>query len=151
MHLILGVDESPCSQAAADFVRGMTWPPGTTATVVYAVPPVALVAPEAYMVMAAEIEDVRVEQRVVHQRHAGAVAAGLSAAGLPSQALAPDGDPRVALLDAARGERADLVVVGSHGRTGIGKFLLGSVASHVTTHAPCSVLVVRDGRKGGGS
>jgi nucleotide-binding universal stress UspA family protein len=38
---------------------------------------------------------------------------------------------------------ADLVVVGSHGRTGLAKLVLGSVASHVVTHAPCSVLVVK--------
>jgi nucleotide-binding universal stress UspA family protein len=40
-------------------------------------------------------------------------------------------------------EHADLLVVGSHGRTGIKKLLLGSVASHVVAHAPCPVLVVK--------
>jgi nucleotide-binding universal stress UspA family protein len=53
------------------------------------------------------------------------------------------GDPREAIVEAARKTGADLVVVGSHGRTGIGKLVLGSVASHVVTHAPCSVLVVK--------
>ena len=38
---------------------------------------------------------------------------------------------------------ADLVVVGSHGRTGLGKLLMGSVASHVVSHAPCTVMVVK--------
>ena len=45
--------------------------------------------------------------------------------------------------DVARSEHADLVVVGSHGHTGIAKVLLGSVASHIVSHAPCSVLVVK--------
>jgi nucleotide-binding universal stress UspA family protein len=38
---------------------------------------------------------------------------------------------------------ADLVVLGSHGRTGIPKLVLGSVASHVVSHAPCDVLVIK--------
>jgi universal stress protein A len=46
-------------------------------------------------------------------------------------------------VDEARREKADLIVVGSHGRSGMAKLLLGSVAAHVVSHAPCSVLVVR--------
>jgi nucleotide-binding universal stress UspA family protein len=57
------------------------------------------------------------------------------------------GDPREMLIEEARSERADLVVVGSHGRTGLDRLLMGSVASHVVTHAPCSVLVVKEAGK----
>jgi nucleotide-binding universal stress UspA family protein len=39
--------------------------------------------------------------------------------------------------------RVDVVIVGSHGRTGLGRLLLGSVSEHVVRHAPCPVLVVR--------
>ena len=53
------------------------------------------------------------------------------------------GDPREGLVHAAETERADLLVVGSHGRTGLPRMLLGSVAGHVATHAPCSVVVVK--------
>jgi len=59
------------------------------------------------------------------------------------------GDPREALVLAAESDQADLVVVGSHGRSGLTKLLLGSVASHVVTHAPCNVLVVKMRAKGG--
>jgi nucleotide-binding universal stress UspA family protein len=38
----------------------------------------------------------------------------------------------------------DVIVVGSHGRTGIKRFFLGSVSEHVVRHAPCPVLVIRD-------
>jgi len=38
---------------------------------------------------------------------------------------------------------ADLIVVGSHGRTGVKRWLLGSVAGAIVSHAPCSVEVVR--------
>jgi nucleotide-binding universal stress UspA family protein len=39
---------------------------------------------------------------------------------------------------------ADVIVVGSHGRTGLKRMLLGSVSEHVVRHAPCPVLVVHE-------
>jgi nucleotide-binding universal stress UspA family protein len=47
------------------------------------------------------------------------------------------------IVDAAEAEHADMVLVGSHGRGVVGRFLLGSVSEHVVRHAPCPVLVVR--------
>ncbi|HEY4159369.1 MAG TPA: universal stress protein [Polyangiaceae bacterium] len=44
--------------------------------------------------------------------------------------------------------RADLLVVGSHGRTGVERLLLGSVAEHLVRHAPCTVLVAREDHEG---
>ena len=45
---------------------------------------------------------------------------------------------------AARSVRADLLIVGTHGRKGMGRMVLGSVAEELLRQAPCSVLVVRD-------
>jgi nucleotide-binding universal stress UspA family protein len=143
MHLVLGVDDSPCSTAAVEFVRHMSWPPATTATVVCALPPFVTAVPEAYLALADTLESLRREQRATNEAHAREVASALVAAGVHATPSAPDGDPRVALIEVARREHADLLVVGSHGRTGLTKLVLGSVASHVATHAPCSVLVVR--------
>jgi nucleotide-binding universal stress UspA family protein len=53
------------------------------------------------------------------------------------------GDPGDVIVDAAEAEHADMVLVGSHGRGVVGRFLLGSVSEHVVRHAPCPVLVVR--------
>ncbi|MBX3160419.1 MAG: universal stress protein [Deltaproteobacteria bacterium] len=54
------------------------------------------------------------------------------------------GPPWGAIVDAADKDPAiDLIVVGTHGRTGLSRVLLGSVAEKVVRHAPCSVLVVR--------
>jgi len=55
------------------------------------------------------------------------------------------GDPSVDICEVAQKEGVDLIVVGSHGRTGASRLLIGSVAERVVRHAPCAVLVV--GRK----
>ncbi len=47
------------------------------------------------------------------------------------------------ICDYAHQHRADLVVVGTHGRTGLAHLMMGSVAERVVRHAPCSVLAVR--------
>lgn len=53
------------------------------------------------------------------------------------------GRPYDAVLETAKDERADLIVVGSHGRTGIARLLMGSVTERVIGHAECAVLVVK--------
>jgi nucleotide-binding universal stress UspA family protein len=53
------------------------------------------------------------------------------------------GDPAGAVVRAVREEGCDLVVVGTHGRTGLKRLVLGSVAEQVVREAPCDVLVAR--------
>jgi nucleotide-binding universal stress UspA family protein len=53
------------------------------------------------------------------------------------------GDPFWEICQTAEQEHADLIVMGSHGRTGLAHVLLGSVAERVVRHAPCPVLVAR--------
>ena len=51
--------------------------------------------------------------------------------------------PANAIVEYARSIHADVIVVGTHGRDGVSRLLMGSVAEHVVRHAPCPVLVVR--------
>ncbi len=55
-----------------------------------------------------------------------------------------EGDPAGEIVAAAREDGADLVIMGSRGHTGVTRLVLGGVAHAVLTHAPCSVLIVRD-------
>jgi nucleotide-binding universal stress UspA family protein len=52
-------------------------------------------------------------------------------------------DPREAVVETAEKLKADLIVIGTHGRRGLKRALLGSVAEAVVRTAPCAVLVVR--------
>jgi nucleotide-binding universal stress UspA family protein len=54
-----------------------------------------------------------------------------------------NGVPWIQVVDQLEQESFDLCVIGTHGRTGLARILLGSVAEKVVRHAPCSVLVVR--------
>jgi nucleotide-binding universal stress UspA family protein len=65
------------------------------------------------------------------------------AAGCDATFLVWDGDPGEAIVAAADSENADLIVVGSHGRSGVSRFLIGSVSDFVVRHAHCPVMVVR--------
>jgi universal stress protein A len=54
------------------------------------------------------------------------------------------GNPARAIVQTARDLPADLIVIATHGRTGLKHVLLGSVAEHVVQRAPCPVLIVRE-------
>jgi nucleotide-binding universal stress UspA family protein len=55
-----------------------------------------------------------------------------------------EGDPARAILRVARETHCDLIVMGTHGRTGLDRFFLGSVAEEVVRKAPCLVLTVNN-------
>jgi nucleotide-binding universal stress UspA family protein len=72
-----------------------------------------------------------------------AVAVKLKGRGLRADVIVRVGHPVRDVVDAARRQAADLVIMGTHGRTGLQHMLLGSVAEGVLRQAPCPVLVVR--------
>jgi len=54
-----------------------------------------------------------------------------------------EGDPAAEIVQMARDSQCDLIVMGTHGRTGLGRLLMGSVAEQVMRKAPCPVLTVK--------
>jgi nucleotide-binding universal stress UspA family protein len=67
--------------------------------------------------------------------------------GLPISSAVHAGQPSAEIIAVAKEMRSDLVVISSHGRTGLEHLLLGSVAERVVREAPCPVLVVREGER----
>ena len=63
--------------------------------------------------------------------------------GIPAAGTALEGRPAAVVLDAAASAGADLIVLGSRGRTGLTRLVLGSVSRHIAHHAPASILIAQ--------
>jgi nucleotide-binding universal stress UspA family protein len=94
------------------------------------------VSPEVY-------EDIDASARGFAQRQLGLLVAKAKKAGVAAQTVLLDGVAHEQIARAARSKRVDLIVIGTHGRTGLAKFFLGSVAGRVVASASCPVLTVR--------
>ena len=82
-------------------------------------------------------------ERDAHRRVARRRAEELTRAGMHARAEERTGDPAEQIVLSAIEREADLIVVGSHGRGGLARLVIGSVARSVLVHAPCSVLIAR--------
>jgi len=72
-----------------------------------------------------------------------AVAEKAKAAGVSSETFVKEAESYRAIVDLASAQKVDTIVLGSHGRTGLRRLLMGSVTEKVIGHAPCPVLVVK--------
>jgi nucleotide-binding universal stress UspA family protein len=88
-------------------------------------------------------EDMEAAARAGSQKQLGRLILKAKRAGARVKGLLLEGVAHERIAQAARSRKADLVVIGTHGRTGFAKLFLGSVASRVVTVSPCPVLTVR--------
>ena len=65
------------------------------------------------------------------------------AKGVKAEGIVKIGEPYNLIISAAKAKKADLIVMGSHGRRGLSRLLMGSVTERVIGHAKCAVLVVK--------
>jgi nucleotide-binding universal stress UspA family protein len=91
-------------------------------------------------------EQMETANRRYGKKHLDTLVARARKAGVRTRGLLLEGIAHERIVRAARGQHADMIVMGTHGRTGIARFMLGSVASRVVSHAGCPVLTVRGGR-----
>ena len=141
MRVLLAVDDSAHSAAAVDAILTRPWPEGSIVRVITVVvlQPVAIEPWDAL----ATFQAFEAEAKHRAETFVDGVVARLRSNGLSADAVVRAGEPRIAVIDEAISWAADLIVLGSHGRAGLRRLLLGSVASYVVSHAPCSVEVVR--------
>jgi len=145
MKILLAVDDSKFSEAALRMVIAQNRPQESEVRVLHAVQPISVTAPPQMAAdYAPEIESLMKQGREMAER----AAKTLHAAGFKADTQVEKGDVRLTILDAAFDWNADLIVLGSHGRSGIPRLLLGSVADFVARNSTCSVEIVRmPGRK----
>jgi nucleotide-binding universal stress UspA family protein len=88
-------------------------------------------------------QEAEASARAYGQKQLDALVARAKKAGARAKSLQLEGVPYERIAQVARSKRADLLVIGTHGRTGLAKLFLGSVASRVIAIARCPVLTVR--------
>ena len=88
-------------------------------------------------------EDIEAAARAGAQKQLRKLVEKAKQAGARVKGLLLEGVAHERIAQAARSRKADLVVIGTHGRTGFAKLFLGSVASRVLAVSPCPVLTVR--------
>ena len=88
-------------------------------------------------------EDIDKSARAAAAKELAVLAAKAKKAGVRAKTVVRDGVAHEQIVRTARSPRADMIVIGTHGRTGLAKFFLGSVAGRVVSTATCPVMTVR--------
>jgi nucleotide-binding universal stress UspA family protein len=146
MKILLAVDDSKFSEAAVEALLAQFHPGEAEIRVLHVVAPIAVSAPP--QMEAGYAPELKDQMQQGHALVEGA-AHKLRAAGFRASARVETGDIREKIIESAEEWDADLIVLGSQGRGGMRRLLLGSVAESVVRHAPCSVEVVRARAKRG--
>ena len=110
--------------------------------VVHVMTPMLPIAGDGYISPAA-YEKITASSKAWATRKLDGLIEKAKAAGVRVRGLLLDGVPHEEIVRAAKSKKADLLVMGTHGRTGVARFFLGSVAGRVVAGAPCPVLTVR--------
>jgi nucleotide-binding universal stress UspA family protein len=144
MKILLAVDGSEYSDTAMQTLISKIRKEDAEVLVVQVVEPRMFSTPPQ---MAAgyepELAEIMKEQFKQAQQTVDRTAATLKTAGFNAKGRVVEEETRTGILDIASEWHADLIVLGSHGRKGLQRFLLGSVAESVARSAYCSVLIVR--------
>jgi nucleotide-binding universal stress UspA family protein len=148
MNIFLAIDTSASSAAAVAAVVSQFAPTGNAVHVFHAADwPTHLPPAYAFAEGRTGARDVMaLHDRILAEGQAcvDQAAKTLRAAGFTvTTEVVADGETRRMILETAAKWPADVIVVGSHGRTGLDRLLLGSVSEAVVRRAPCSVEVVR--------
>jgi nucleotide-binding universal stress UspA family protein len=148
MNLLLALDDSECSEAALGVVIDQFRPDGTDVRVIHVIEwPHDLPTSLAFAEGPSAAQCVR-HAKDEHRRHGHELldraVARLQRAHFAATAQLVEGGARQAIVAMAANWPADAIVIGSHGRHGLDRVVLGSVSDGVVRHAPCSVHVVRE-------
>jgi nucleotide-binding universal stress UspA family protein len=150
MKILLATDGSDFSTAAAQSVADRPWPAGSQIRILSVAELPVFENPMGASSLSAIYPATLLEELMESARKRAEDAVEDARKILLARSLkvldskpAPIGDPRILLVDLAKEWKADLIVLGSHGRRGMDRILMGSVSENVAIHAHCSVEVVR--------
>jgi len=135
-------DFSPASRAA--FARAVDLAKANRAELVVAhvIAPIIPMMGDGY-VSPAVFDQLENAARAQAKKQIGALVAKAKKTGVRASSVLLEGIAHEQIVRAARSKRADLIVIGTHGRTGVARLFLGSVAGRVVSVARCPVMTVR--------
>ncbi len=140
--IVVGVDLSVPSEQAVDRAAALAQLHGAKLVLVHGQADDAPIT-HTDNAMVEQLGEVTAAVRAEEARRLGERVAQLASKGLNVELASRVGPPGEVVANVASELHAELIVVGTHGHTGISRFLLGSVATAVLRHAPCDVLVCR--------
>jgi nucleotide-binding universal stress UspA family protein len=147
MKILLAVDGSDYSNAAAESVAKRPWPANSEVKIVSVMEPFQPYLAEIWAVSDEFYEEMDKSVKAQATNSIEKALEYFQAANNSDLQVSSEivkGNPRNAILDEADVWNADLIVLGSHGYTGLKRVLLGSVSQAVASHAKCSVEIVRN-------
>lgn len=140
-RILFATDFSEASRPAAQRAVSLAKDNGAELVVVHVYEPPVRPAVDAFLVPRV-YDEFEAEVRSQADQGLAPIVARAAGAGVAARPLVLRGVADEAIARAAKDEAADLVVVGTHGRGGVARLLLGSVAARVVSSAPCPVLTV---------
>lgn len=141
-NIVVATDGSRYSDLAASEAIGLAKRNGSALTII-AVVPSELATPTDIEFTVNQRELIAEKEMHEAEKNAKAVKDAAQKAGLSAKAFVMSGKPAEAIIQNAEERKADLIVLGSHGRTGVERLLMGSVAERVIVLASSPVLVVK--------
>jgi nucleotide-binding universal stress UspA family protein len=141
-RILFATDFSKASRRAFEAAEALARSNGARLLVLHVHVPLVPLLPEQY-IESPKWAALDVTEKRAHERQLNALVRRAEKRGIGASPLLVDGEPSRQIVRFARRKHADLVVIGTHGRTGFGRFFLGSVASRVVATASCPVLTVR--------
>lgn len=135
-RILVPVDFSPCSEKALIHAKALAAQFGAQLVLLNVVEPFSPTGD-----LALDLARINIDQEKTAK---DSLESYRRAAGKGTKAIVRTGSPARAITEEARHLAADLLVIATHGRTGLAHVALGSVAERVIRHAPCPVLVIRE-------
>jgi len=141
-RVLYATDCSDASRRAFKTAVAIAKATGARLTILHALTPVLPAVPQ-QLIDAVVLDQLEKQTRRWIARELDKLADKARVAGITARTALRGGDPVDQIVRTARREGIDLIVVGTHGRHGLPKFFLGSVAERVIATAPCPVVTVR--------
>lgn len=140
-RILCPIDFSDASRSALETAADLARRSGASLTLFHAYPVPGYTFPDGSFVASSKMLEELADQAKRHLDEWKGIATGLGVTAV--DAATAVGEPAHEIVAFAKEKGSDLVVVGTHGRTGLQHALMGSVAERVVRKAPCPVLTVR--------